>query len=625
MTLPRLRGKIFGRRSVRARIAVACAGLFLIIAAAFTAALYTVVDRSFGPTPPPSSVPAGLARTCQTAEANGTLKLDPALMTQCQYFLGAANQRTHDLHQLLLWSLAGLGVATIVAGISGWAIGRRILLPLHTITTAARRASRERLDERISLDGPADELKELADTFDDMLNRLDLAFASQRRFVANASHELRTPLTSMRTLIDVAMAKPTRTTGQLEVLAGRVREALDQSDALIDGLLTLARSDRGLTTRELVDLEAAAQDAIDHASTAARTSDIVIDADLSPAPTLGDRVLLERLVANLLDNAVHYNLTGGSVRVVTGSDDDVSYITVTNSGPLVPESAVTSLFEPFTRLEGRVSNSRGAGLGLSIVTSVVNAHHGHLDAEALPDGGMKISARLPKTTVGTSTDDIGQPVKDRIPPSMNTRSKSSLPTATTLSANPGAVVRHKPREGSVCRQLSFPTRWSAILADLWPASPEPAILPRGPSPPDPHAAAGAGRSASVVLGLRGETQLFWVDMDRAGSLSGGASHPERQVLDYIKTNIHITSSGMLPERLLRHTLDFTSADRSPAIPATGPCHSDRAVLRGHPPPRGVSIQAPGLGAAVSDRWLRLGCGRSVSVVAERGVRDDCGL
>lgn len=501
MTLTRLRRKISGRRSVRARIAVACAGLFLVIAAAFTAAIYTVVDRSFGPTPPPSSIPAGLVRTCQTAEANHTLKLDPALLTQCEYFLGAANQRTNDLHQLLLWSLAGLGVATIVAGISGWAIGRRILLPLRTITTAARRASRERLDERISLDGPADELKELADTFDDMLDRLDLAFASQRRFVANASHELRTPLTSMRTLIDVAMAKPTRTTGQLEVLVGRVREALDQSDALIDGLLTLARSDRGLTSRELVDLEAAAQDAIDHASTAARTSDIVIDADLSPAPTLGDRVLLERLAANLLDNAVHYNLTGGSVRVVTGSDDDVSYITVTNSGPLVPESAVTSLFEPFTRLEGRVSNSRGAGLGLSIVTSVVNAHHGHLDAEALPNGGMKISARLQKTTVGTSADDAGQPVKDRIPPSMNTRSKSSLPTATTLSANPGAVVRHKPREGSECRQLSFPTRWSAILADLWPASLEPAILPRGPSPPDPTLRAGAGRSASVVLGL----------------------------------------------------------------------------------------------------------------------------
>ena len=153
----------------------------------------------------------------------GTLKLDPALATQCQYFLGAANQRTTDLHELLVWSLGGLAVATIVAGILGWAIGRRILLPLRKVTAAARRASQERLDERISLDGPDDELKELADTFDDMLNRLDLAFASQRRFVANASHELRTPLTSMRTLIDVAMAKPTRTTEQLEVLVGRVR------------------------------------------------------------------------------------------------------------------------------------------------------------------------------------------------------------------------------------------------------------------------------------------------------------------------------------------------------------------------------------------------------------------
>ncbi len=403
MGLARRRRRIVGRRSVRARIALACAGLFLVIAAAFVAALYTVVDRSFGPTPPHSSVPAGLARTCQTAEANGTLKLDPALAAQCQYFLGAANQRTTDLHELLAWSLGGLAVATIVAGILGWAIGRRILRPLHKVTAAARRASQERLDERISLDGPNDELKELADTFDDMLNRLDLALASQRRFVANASHELRTPLTSMRTLIDVAMAKPTRTTEQLEVLIGRVREAVDQSEALIDGLLTLARSDRGLTTHELVDLEAAAQDAIDQVATAARKSNIVIDADLSPGPTLGDRVLLERLAANLLDNAIRHNLTGGSVSVVTGTNNDASYITVTNTGPLIPKVAVASLFEPFTRLDGRASNGQGVGLGLSIVTSVVNAHHGDLLAEALPDGGMNISIRLPKATVGHVT------------------------------------------------------------------------------------------------------------------------------------------------------------------------------------------------------------------------------
>ena len=399
MHLARLRSVIFGRRSVRARIALACTGLFLVTGAAFVAATYTVVDHSLGPSPPKSSIPSGLVATCQTAEANGTLKRDAPLSAQCQYFLGAANQRALDLHELLVWSFVGLGLATVVAGILGWAIGRRILTPLYKVTAAARRASQEHLDERIGLDGPDDELKQLADTFDEMLNRLDLAFNSQRRFVANASHELRTPLTSMRTLVDVAMAKPTRTTEQLEVLAGRVRDAVDHAEALIDGLLTLARSDRGLSTYELVDLEAAAQDAIDQVTIPAANTNIVIDADLSPGPALGDRVLIERLAVNLLDNAVRYNLSGGSITVVTGTDNGASFIAVTNTGPLVPESAVASLFEPFTRLEGRVGNGQGVGLGLSIVSSVVDAHHGQLQAEALRDGGMKISVRLPKTTV----------------------------------------------------------------------------------------------------------------------------------------------------------------------------------------------------------------------------------
>jgi len=166
-------------------------------------------------------------------------------------------------------------------------------------------------------------------------------------------------------------------------------------------LRTLARSDRGLTSYEPADLEAAVQDAIDQVSVTARDSKIVIDADLSPSPALGDRVLLERLAVNLLDNAVRYNLTGGSVSVVTGTGDGVSYITVSNTGPLVPDSEVASLFEPFTRLDGRVANGQGVGLGLSIVTSVVNAHHGHLHAEALPSGGMTISARLPMAREAT--------------------------------------------------------------------------------------------------------------------------------------------------------------------------------------------------------------------------------
>jgi signal transduction histidine kinase len=404
MRLSELRRKILARRSVRARIALACAGLFLVTGAAFVAATYTLVDHSLPATAviSPTSISKSLLKplllACTAAEHNGTLtgtaaaKCKRAFAVGAQF--GAANQRANDLHELLLWSLVGLGVATIVAGFLGWAIGRRILVPLHKVTGAARRASQEHLDERIHLDGPQDELKELANTFDDMLDRLDLTFASQRRFVANASHELRTPLTSMRTLIDVAMAKPTRTTEQLEALVGRVREALGQSESIIDGLLTLARSDRGLTTRELVDLEAAAQDAIDQTGEAARAYNIVVEADLSAAPTLGDRVLVERLVANLVDNAVRYNVTGGSVQVETGTEHGQSHLSVTNTGPLVPEPKLASLFEPFTRLDQRVSNREGVGLGLSIVASVVAAHHGHLEAGALPNGGLKMTVRF---------------------------------------------------------------------------------------------------------------------------------------------------------------------------------------------------------------------------------------
>ena len=396
-----LRHRFLGRRSVRARIALACAGLFLVTGGAFVAATYTLVDHNLSTgasTTQTKSPPPGLP-DCKAAQQNGTLT--GAQAAQCQKLLdaaaqlGATNQRTYDLHQLLVWSLVGLGVASVVAGMLGWAIGRRILLPLHKVTDAARRASQEQLDERIRLDGPHDELKELADTFDDMLDRLDLAFASQRRFVANASHELRTPLTSMRTLIDVAMAKPTHSSEQLEAVVGRVREALDHTEAIIDGLLTLARSDRGLTTREPLDLEAAAQDAIDQTSSAARACNIIIEADLSAAPTFGDRVLVERLVTNLVDNAVRYNTSGGSVHVQTRIDHGQPYLSVTNTGPLVPRSKVASLFEPFTRLDERVTNGQGAGLGLSIAASVVSAHHGHIEADALPTGGLKIAVRFP--------------------------------------------------------------------------------------------------------------------------------------------------------------------------------------------------------------------------------------
>jgi signal transduction histidine kinase len=406
-----LRRRILARRSVRARIGLACAGLFLVTGGAFVLATYALVDHSLPSTAAanPTNTNKALIGACKVGKASGTLT--GTELAQCkQVFAGVASyQRVFYLHELLVWSLIGLGAATVAAGVLGWAIGGRILVPLHKVTGAARRASQEHLDERILLDGPHDELKELADTFDDMLDRLDLAFASQRRFVANASHELRTPLTSMRTLIDVAMAKPTRTTEQLETVVGRVREAISQSEAIIDGLLTLARSDRGLANKELVDFEAAAQDAIDQTSTAARASNVIVEGALSAAPTIGDRVLVERLVANLVDNAVRYNTTGGSVQVKTGTDDGQSYLSVTNTGPLVPESKVASLFEPFRRLDERVSNGQGVGLGLSIVASVVTAHSGNLQANALPAGGLKIIVRFPTTASWPPSHDARTP------------------------------------------------------------------------------------------------------------------------------------------------------------------------------------------------------------------------
>ena len=187
----------------------------------------------------------------------------------------------------------------------------RVLRPVHAITAAARRASEENLGERIALAGPEDELKELADTFDAMLARLDAAFASQRRFVANASHELRTPLTVMRTAIDVTLAKPERTPAQLEAMAAEVRQATVQAERLVEALLTLARSDRGTGPRSVLDLAVLAEDALDAATPAIKAGSLRVTSELEPGLAVGDQVLVERLVGNLIDNAVRHNVSGG--------------------------------------------------------------------------------------------------------------------------------------------------------------------------------------------------------------------------------------------------------------------------------------------------------------------------
>jgi signal transduction histidine kinase len=281
-----------------------------------------------------------------------------------------------------------------------------VLRPVSSITAAARRASEQHLGERLALTGPHDELRELADTFDEMLERLDAAFASQRRFVADASHELRTPLTVMRTAIEVTMAKPARTPEQLEAMAAKVARSAAQAEALIEALLTLAASEQAPASPELVDLGAAAEDAAETAAARARELDLRVDTDLAAAPACGNRLLLERMVGNLVDNAVRHNIRGGWILIRTGTGEQRTRLEVANSGPVIPEALVPALFEPFRRVEERTSVRDGAGLGLAIVRSIGTAHGASVEAHSLPEGGLRILVTLPVA----AGDGAGPPV-----------------------------------------------------------------------------------------------------------------------------------------------------------------------------------------------------------------------
>ena len=309
----------------------------------------------------------------------------------------AAEQRATALSHLLDVSVAGLAAMAVVSALLGWIMAGRVLRPVHAITAAARRASEENLGERLGLAGPDDELKELADTFDAMLARLDAAFASQRRFVANASHELRTPLTVMRTAIDVTLAKPERTPAQLEAMAAEVRQATGQAERLVEALLTLARSDRGTGPRSLLDLAVLAEDALDAATPAIKAGSLRVTSELEPGLAVGDQVLVERLVGNLIDNAVRHNVPGGWLQAASGMRAGVAFFSVANSGPVIDEREVAALFEPFRRRCQHAGPDvpEGSGLGLSIAQSVVRAHHGDIAVAPVPDGGLAVTVLLP--------------------------------------------------------------------------------------------------------------------------------------------------------------------------------------------------------------------------------------
>jgi signal transduction histidine kinase len=387
------------RLTVRARLTLLYSGLFGVCGVLVVAVSYAQVARlpaqaqGRGVGTPSASDLAGFAERCRSAETS--VRPDARILAKCaSYFqqVGAQGQRSLTLSHLLQYSLITLAVVIALAAVLGWVFAGRALRPVHRITTAARAASEHNLSARVAATGPRDELRELAETFDAMLGRLQAAFEGQQRFIANASHELRTPLAVMRATVDVVLDDPDSTAGDLRAMGADIRAAVDHAEHLIGALLLLARNERGLTVREKVDLATVAEDVLDVLGE--RPGGRRVHAALGPAVISGDPVLAERLVANLLDNALRYNVPDGEVwvstREVTGSGE----LTVANTGPVVDPDDVGRVFQPFERLSDRTSGD-GFGLGLAIVASIAAIHGGTAIALPRDDGGLSVTVTIP--------------------------------------------------------------------------------------------------------------------------------------------------------------------------------------------------------------------------------------
>ncbi|MFA1538772.1 sensor histidine kinase [Actinomadura monticuli] len=383
---------VVGRLSVRTRLTLVYGSLFLVTSAVLVAVTYLLTVRTMDDRFSARDLdPEALARLRDVA-LNGDTSQLIALKADADRQL--AQQKRDVLAQLLQSSLVTMLVIGVLAVVIGYLVAGRMLRPLHRVTATARRLSESNMHERIALDGPQDEIKDLADTFDRMLDRLNRAFDAQRRFVANASHELRTPLTINRTVLEVALASrknPPETKALADVLLGNTA----RHERLIEGLLLLARSERDLGTRVGTALPDVVRSALDQLG----DPEVDVEARLAPAVVTGDPVLLERCAVNLLENAVKYNVRDGRVWVRTGTRDGEAFLQVVNTGRPVPGYEVAAIFEPFRRLRADRTGSRdGAGLGLSIVRAVVHAHGGAIETVPRPDGGLSITVRLAAAT-----------------------------------------------------------------------------------------------------------------------------------------------------------------------------------------------------------------------------------
>jgi len=393
---PRARRLRLPRRTIRLRLAVLYGGLFFVSGAAVLALTYAGVShthqaykrivhehavRPVGPEGGPEGAPE--VSEAVPGPTGSIAVLDP-------------NQRNADLRVLAFVSVVALAIMAVISIALGWWIAGRVLRPLRTITSAARDISATSLHRRLALDGPNDEFKELGDTFDGLLARLDASFQSQRQFVANASHELRTPLARLKTLAQVALADPHASVASLRAAHERVLASEQQLEELIEALLGLASSERSLDRRESIDLAAATEEAIATRRREIERRGLQLNATLDPAGVEGDPRLIERLVENLIDNAIHHNTTGGRVNVTTATEAGRAVLSVANDGPVIGPEELDRLQQPFQRLgAARTSHGDGHGLGLSIVHAIATAHRATLSVRSQAAGGLHVTVRFP--------------------------------------------------------------------------------------------------------------------------------------------------------------------------------------------------------------------------------------
>ncbi len=361
------------------RLTALYSGLFLLCGAGLLAITYLLVDHA-------TAIHAVATRSPGGAPGRG------------------AAVKTHlvDLHQLLIQSGVALAIMTVVSIMLGWMVAGRVLRPLRAMTAMTRRISEQSLHQRLALDGPRDELTELADTIDGLLARLESAFDAQRLFVANASHELRTPMATMRASLDVAMAKPMPVPEHIVVLEGRLRREFDRMEQLLEALLSLARSQYAVVEEGLTSsLDQIVSEALEHAAQDIASTQLAVDlntaGDLSVS---GSELLLTRMVENVIENAISHNEPGGWISIDVTADGPTVCLVVENGGAILSQREVDLLTQPFTRLGvPRTGSLAGAGLGLSIVASITQAHGGTVDLQARHEGGLRVLVELPAAIV----------------------------------------------------------------------------------------------------------------------------------------------------------------------------------------------------------------------------------